>query len=124
MSELFLLLPEYCDESHMSSSYYINGTSEIDSNSFLKDFTDVMNTIVFFSYERCDKYYDSKNLLGALYPYTVLMEEYEKQTEEYPNVGMFVRASLNSDGFIDWRDEPTVSTIQYSFVNVLFPALT
>lgn len=111
----YILFKEYSDSSRSPSALYIKDNTETDSEQIVKEVNEWLKIARFFKYERCDRYYDSENMKGVLYPYIVLQEEYEE--EEYPNVTVVIQALLNEEGFVDWRDEPLESGEQYSLNN-------
>lgn len=101
---LFLLLKEYTDVEQMSSAPYINGGDCLDESEWLNYYKHLFNTIDFFRYEKCDRFYDVKNFLQATYPLDLLKDYYEDR-EEFPNGSESIIAQIVSNGFMDWRDE-------------------
>lgn len=112
-TSLFILIEEYCDSTHAPSTPYIKGKSRIDSNDLFSEFKSYMDIASYFSYEKCNRYYDTENIRGVLYPYTVLETEYNEQSEEYPDINTAIRILFNEQGFMDWRDQPTSSATSY-----------
>ena len=111
----YILFKEYSDSSRSPSALYIKDNTETDPEQIVKEVNEWLKIAHFFKYERCDRYYDSENMKGVLYPYIALQEEYEE--EEYPNITVVIQALLNEEGFVDWRDEPLESGEQYSLNN-------
>lgn len=103
-TSLFVLFREYADQCYAPSSSYIHSVSEIDADKQLAFFDRWFAIIHFFKYETCDRFYDSRNIKGMLYPYQLLKNEYEELEEEYPNLTRYVSARLKDEGFEDWRD--------------------
>ena len=62
---LFLLLKEYTDVEQMSSAPYINGGDCLDESEWLNYYKHLFNTIDFFRYEKCDRFYDVKNFINC-----------------------------------------------------------
>lgn len=104
-TSLFVLFKEYSDASNAPSAGYINSSDGVYSDNFLVYFDEWIKIVDFFQYERCDRYYDGRNIQKALYPYALLREEYEEQDDEYPRCADFVYAQLARVGLVDWRDE-------------------
>ena len=86
----YILFKEYSDSSRSPSALYIKDNTETDPEQIVKEVNEWLKIARFFKYERCDRYYDSENMKGVLYPYIVLQEEYEE--EEYPNVTVVIQA--------------------------------
>ena len=103
-ASLFILFKEYADQTQTPSSLYINAESWINSEKFIEYFNQWMFILEFFHYEVCDRYYDGENIKHALYPYSLLCNEYAEQTKEYPNVGLYVKAQFVRWGINDWRE--------------------
>lgn len=125
-TSLFILFSEYCDASHAPSAVYIAGNGETELETIWGEAQKWLDMSHYFEYELCNRYYDSRNLEGLLYPYTLLENEYEEaraqeETEdeedrqEYPVLNLLVKASLNAQGFVDWRDEAQEASEQFSW---------
>lgn len=110
-TSLYILFKEYSDQSHSPSAFYINGSNETEPEKIVGEVKEWLDKVHYFKYERCNRYYDSENMKNVLYPYTSLKAEYEE--EEFPNITVTIRALLNEEGFIDWKDEPTESDEHY-----------
>ena len=113
-TSFYILIKEYCESPHLLSFSYINNYQELKhSDDFIAEFMSYVDIADFFRYEKCDRFYDSDNIEGALYPYICLAEEYKSQNDEYPDVPNFVRTVLNSLGFIDYKDQKGSSSVPY-----------
>lgn len=95
-TELYILFPEYQDASHCASVPYVKNIEVPLNDSIPNCIDDILSIISFFDYEYTDRYYDGRNLEGALYPYEIL---------EYPNVRSYVYADLVRLGVVDWHDD-------------------
>lgn len=104
-TSLFLLFKEYADISKATSSTYIEATPLVSSDEVLIYFDRWIKVIKFFCYERCNRYYDSKNIENTLYPYKLLEKEYSEQDDEYPTTANYLAAQFASLGLMDWRGE-------------------
>lgn len=110
-TSLYILFREYSDQAHSPSAFYINGSKETEPEKIVREVNQWLNIIRYFKYEQCNRYYDSENMKGVLYPYTALKEAYEE--EEYPDAGYAIRTLLKGEDFVDWRDEPIESEEHY-----------
>ena len=104
-TSLFLLFKEYADASKATSATYIEATPLVSSDEILNYFDRWIKVVKFFSYERCNRYYDSKNIENILYPYKLLEKEYSEQDDEYPTTAMLLASQFLSLGLMDWREE-------------------
>lgn len=104
-TSLFLLFKEYADVSKATSATYIEANQLVSSDEILIYFNKWIKVAKFFRYERCNRYYDSKNIENALYPYKLLEKEYSEQNDEYPTTANYVAAQFLSLGLMDWREE-------------------
>lgn len=104
-TSLFLLFKEYADVSKETSATYMEATPLVSSDEALIYFDRWIKVVKFFSYERCNRYYDSKNIENTLYPYKLLEKEYSEQADEYPTTASYLAAQFASLGLMDWRDE-------------------
>lgn len=104
-TSLFLLFKEYADVSKATSATYIEATPFVSSDEALIYFDRWIKVVRFFCYERCNRYYDSKNIENALYPYKLLEKEYSEQDDEYPTAADYLAAQFASLGLMDWREE-------------------
>jgi len=117
-TSLFLLFKEYADSNKISSNIYIESDSLVNSDIFLHDFDKWIEIVEFFQHETCNRYYDSKNIKSALYPYEILKNEYNEQDDEYPNTSFYVMEQLKRLGIIDWREEiGNIPNESYHFYN-------
>lgn len=114
---LFLLLKEYTDADQLPSVPYVNGGDCLDESEWLKYYKQLFDTIDFFRYEKCDRYYDVRNFLQANYPFDLLKDYYEDR-EEFPGDSESIIAQIVSNGFIDWRDESEEDGQRYCFYNM------
>ena len=113
-TSLFLLLKEYTDEDQLPSASYINGDDCWDEAEWWEYYTHLFDTIDFFRYETCDRFYDKKNILHSTYPFDLLKDYYEDRNE-YPCDSESLLAQIALMGFIDWREECGGNNQQYFF---------
>ena len=103
-TSLFILLREYTDGVIMPSSPYINAEDCLDEGEWLILYKRLINTIDFFRYEICDRFFDIENLAHATYPFDLLKDYYEER-DIYPCTSENILTQISSMGFIDWREE-------------------
>lgn len=113
-TSLFLLLKEYADVSQMPSASYIHAADCLNEKEWLILYKRLIDTIDFFRYERCDRYFDLKNLVHATYSVDLLKDYYEER-DEYPCTAENIIAQIGLMGFIDWREESEEDDQRYYF---------
>ena len=113
-TSLFILLREYTDGVIMPSSPYINAEDCLDEGEWLILYKRLINTIDFFRYEICDRFFDIENLAHATYPFDLLKDYYEER-DIYPCTSENILTQISSMGFIDWREEYEEDNEQYLF---------
>lgn len=116
-TSLFLLLKEYTDAGRTPSVLYINGEDCLDESEWLKYYAHLFDIIDFFRYEKCDRFYDIKNILQATYPFDLLKNYYEDR-DEYPGCSEIIIAQIVSMGFMNWREESEEDGQQYFFYDM------
>lgn len=114
---LFLLLKEYADVEQMPSVPYINGGISLDETEWLERYRRLLDAIDFFQYEKCDRFYDIKNINNFAYPFDLLKDYYEDR-DEFPGDSESLLAQIASKGFIDWREECVEDGHQYFFYDI------
>ena len=69
-TSFYILIKEYCESPHLLSFSYINNYQELKhSDDFIAEFMSYVDIADFFRYEKCDRFYDSDNIEGALYAF-------------------------------------------------------
>lgn len=116
-TSLFLLLKEYTDGSKKPSAFYINAEDCLDEGEWQELYERLIDTIDFFRYERCDRFFDIENLVRATYPFDLLKDYYEER-DEYPCVSESILMQMASMGFVDWREEYEEDDQQYFFYDM------
>lgn len=102
-TSLFILLKEYADDNTAQTSSYIKADNCFEEEAGIQYFRRLIEVIDYFRYEKCDRYFDSKNLFQATYPYGILKDYYEER-DEYPGIAENILTQIGSMGFVDWRD--------------------
>ena len=116
-TSLFILLKEYTDGVNMPSAPYINVEDCLDEGKWLELYKRLIDTIDFFRYEKCDRFFDINNLVQATFPFDLLKDYYEER-DEYPCSSENLLAQIISMGFIDWREVCEKDGQQYLFYDM------
>jgi len=103
-TSLFLLLREYADVTAMPTASYINADNCLEEAELVKLYKRLIDTIDFFRYEKCDRFFDMKNLIQATYPFDLLKDYYEER-DEYPCTAENIIVQIGLMGFVDWKEE-------------------
>ena len=98
----------------MPTAEYINADSCWDKDEWVTWYKRLLAIIDFFRYEKCDRFFDLKNLVQATYPFNFLKDYYEER-DEFPGITENVLAQIGSMGFVDWREESAIDGHHYFF---------
>lgn len=108
---IYVLFKEYPDpKGRRKSALYIHDSEDFlaDKDALMKDWRDVADVLLFFGYEKANRYYDEDNLDGMLYVADTI-------PAEYPAVSDFIRSEVQAIGLTSWRTDAAVKTDTYYF---------
>lgn len=116
-TSLFLLLKEYADGETMPSAPYIQAEDCLDERQWLEQYKRLIEAVDFFRYEKCNRFFDMKNLVKAAFPFDLLKDYYEER-DEYPCTSENILTQIGSMGFIDWREDYEEDGQRYFFYDM------
>ena len=101
---IYVLLPEYVDANHGTSSVAMSGNSNggIDVATYKAIFSKIKNTLAFFGYERIYPIFDAKNLESFVWPLKTI-------EDIYPDGKLFLKNHLKNMGWTT-ADDVSCST--------------
>ena len=108
---IYVLFKEYRDpDGRGKSSPYVQDSTDylVDVNALLQDWTEIFDVLVYFSYERANRYYDDVNLEG-------LLDVARLFPDEYPGAVDTITSEIQAMGMTSWKVAAAPRTDVYHF---------